>query len=89
MKRRPDPALWMLRAIVALFIVFMLAPILVVVVISFIALGYLGLEPPSGLYTVLARIFAVIYFAYFLGMPFYSREGNTKPVPERVTFNAH
>src|SRR3982074_782728 len=42
-------------------------------VVSFISLGYLGLEPPSGLYTVLARIFAVIYFAFFLGMPFYSR----------------
>jgi ubiquinol-cytochrome c reductase cytochrome b subunit len=60
-------------------------------VVSFIALGYLGLEPPSGLYTVLARIFAVIYFAFFLGMPFYSRAGfdKTKPVPDRVVFNAH
>src|ERR1700729_3756612 len=34
--------------------------------IAFISLGYLGLEPPSGLYTVLARIFAVVYFAFFL-----------------------
>jgi ubiquinol-cytochrome c reductase cytochrome b subunit len=60
-------------------------------VVSFISLGYLGLEPPSGLYTVLARIFAVIYFAFFIGMPFYSRESvdRTKPVPERVLFNAH
>ncbi len=60
-------------------------------VVSFIALGYLGLEPPSGLYTVLARVFAVIYFAFFLGMPIYSRASfdKTKPVPERVLFNAH
>jgi ubiquinol-cytochrome c reductase cytochrome b subunit len=60
-------------------------------VVSFISLGYLGLEPPSGLYTVLARIFAVIYFAYFLGMPIYSRASfdKTKPVPDRVLFNAH
>jgi ubiquinol-cytochrome c reductase cytochrome b subunit len=67
------------RAMLALFVV------------SFIALGYLGLEPPSGLYTVLARIFAVIYFAFFLGMPIYSRESfdRTKPVPDRVLFNAH
>jgi ubiquinol-cytochrome c reductase cytochrome b subunit len=67
------------RAMLALFVV------------SFIALGYLGLEPPSGLYTVLARIFAVIYFAFFLGMPIYSRASfdKTKPVPDRVVFNAH
>jgi ubiquinol-cytochrome c reductase cytochrome b subunit len=60
-------------------------------VVSFISLGYLGLEPPSGLYTVLARIFAVIYFAFFIGMPIYSRASfdRTKPVPDRVLFNAH
>jgi ubiquinol-cytochrome c reductase cytochrome b subunit len=60
-------------------------------VVAFIGLGYLGLEPPSGLYTVLARIFAVVYFSFFLGMPFYSRASfdKTKPVPERVLFNAH
>jgi ubiquinol-cytochrome c reductase cytochrome b subunit len=67
------------RAMLALFVV------------AFITLGYLGLEPPSGLYTVLARIFAVVYFAFFIGMPFYSRASvdKTKPVPERVLFNAH
>ena len=32
-------------------------------VVSFVSLGYLGLEPPSPLYTLLARIFAVIYFS--------------------------
>jgi ubiquinol-cytochrome c reductase cytochrome b subunit len=60
-------------------------------VIAFISLGYLGLEPPSGLYTVLARIFAVVYFAFFLLMPIYSRASvdKTKPVPDRVVFNAH
>ena len=60
-------------------------------VISFIALGYLGLQPAEGLYVMLARIFAVIYFAYFWLMPFYSRASvdACKPVPERVVFNAH
>ena len=60
-------------------------------VISFIALGYLGLQPAEGLYVMLARIFAVIYFAYFWLMPFYSRASvdACKPVPERVLFNAH
>jgi ubiquinol-cytochrome c reductase cytochrome b subunit len=42
-------------------------------VISFIALGYLGLQPAEGAYVVLARVFMVIYFAFFWLMPFYSR----------------
>ena len=59
--------------------------------ISFVALGYLGLQPAEGLYVILARIFAVIYFLYFWAMPFYSRASvdACKPVPDRVTFNAH
>ncbi len=59
--------------------------------VSFIALGYLGLQPAEGTYVILARIFAVIYFAYFWLMPFYSRPSvdPVKAVPERVVFNAH
>jgi ubiquinol-cytochrome c reductase cytochrome b subunit len=62
-----------------------------VFVVSFIGLGYLGLQPAEGLYVILARIFAVGYFAYFWLMPIYSRASfdACKPVPERVTFNAH
>ncbi len=58
---------------------------LTIFVISFIGLGYLGLEPPSGLYTMLARIFSVTYFAFFVLMPWYSKIDPVKPVPERVT----
>jgi ubiquinol-cytochrome c reductase cytochrome b subunit len=58
-------------------------------VIAFIALGYLGLQPAEGLYVVLARIFAVIYFAYFWLMPFYTRIDAVKSVPARVTYHAH
>jgi len=57
--------------------------------VSFIALGYLGLQPAEGLYVVLARIFTAIYFLFFLLMPFYTRLDPVKPVPERVTFHAH
>jgi ubiquinol-cytochrome c reductase cytochrome b subunit len=57
--------------------------------LSFVALGYLGLQPAEGLYVSLARIFAVIYFLFFLLMPWYSRLGTMKPVPERVTFHEH
>jgi ubiquinol-cytochrome c reductase cytochrome b subunit len=42
-------------------------------VISFIALGYLGHLQPNTLRTILARSFTVLYFTFFLGMPYYSR----------------
>ncbi|MGA7799772.1 MAG: cytochrome bc complex cytochrome b subunit [Gammaproteobacteria bacterium] len=58
---------------------------LVLFVISFGALGYLGLQPPEPVLTHLARVFAVFYFAFFLLMPFYTKLDKTKPVPERVT----
>ncbi len=54
-------------------------------VVSFVALGYLGLEGVTPLNTLLARIFTAIYFAFFLLMPWYSAIDRTKPVPERVT----
>ena len=56
-----------------------------VFVVSFLALGYLGLQPVSDLYTQLARVFTFTYFAYFILMPFYTSWEKTKPVPERVT----
>ena len=57
--------------------------------VSFVVLGYLGMQPAEGLYVVLARIFAVIYFAFFWLMPFYTRIDPVKPVPERLTYHAH
>jgi ubiquinol-cytochrome c reductase cytochrome b subunit len=57
--------------------------------ISFVALGYLGLQPVSPAYTMAARFFAVVYFAFFLLMPWYSSIDKTKPVPTRVTYHAH
>ena len=58
---------------------------LTVFVISFVALGYLGTQPASGVYVTLARLFSVLYFAFFLLMPWYSAIDSTKPVPDRVT----
>jgi ubiquinol-cytochrome c reductase cytochrome b subunit len=57
--------------------------------VCFVVLGYLGLQPAEGLYVILARIFAVGYFAYFILMPWYSRIDKVKPVPERVVFHEH
>ena len=54
--------------------------------LSFLVLGYLGMMPATGIYVILARVFTVIYFAFFLLMPFYTRFENTKPVPNRVIY---
>ncbi|HSH28894.1 MAG TPA: cytochrome b, partial [Thiohalobacter sp.] len=54
-------------------------------VISFLVLGWLGTQPATETLTMLARIFTVIYFAFFILMPIYTRMDSTKPVPERVT----
>jgi ubiquinol-cytochrome c reductase cytochrome b subunit len=58
---------------------------LTVFAISFIALGYLGLQPAEGTYVMLARLFTVFYFAFFWLMPFYSKIEPVMAVPERVT----
>jgi ubiquinol-cytochrome c reductase cytochrome b subunit len=55
-------------------------------VIAFVSLGYLGVQPVTPLYTLLAQIFAFIYFAFFLAMPFYTAIDKTKPVPDRVVY---
>ena len=53
-------------------------------VISFFVLGYLGLVPPTEIKNILAKVFTIIYFSYFLLMPIYTRLEKCKPVPERV-----
>jgi ubiquinol-cytochrome c reductase cytochrome b subunit len=54
-------------------------------VLSFIVLGWLGVQPVTPLYALLARIFTTLYFAFFILMPWFSTLGKTKEVPERVT----
>lgn len=69
-------------------------------VVSFLILGYLGTVPSNiwGQFdpntpllagadraTVVARIFTIAYFAFFVLMPWYTKADKTKPVPERVT----
>ncbi len=54
-------------------------------VISFISLGVLGVLPADGIYVSMARFFSVLYFAFFLFMPYFSMIDKTKPVPDRVT----
>jgi len=58
---------------------------LMIFAVSFIALGYLGLQPAEGIYVMLARLFTVAYFAFFWLMPFYSKLEPLRPEPERVS----
>jgi len=62
---------------------------LAVFTVSFVALGYLGLMPAEGVYVFWARLFTVLYFAFFVLMPVYTRIEQTKPLPERLTYHAH
>ena len=54
-------------------------------VISVFVLGWLGTKTPTPLYTLLAQIFTVVYFAFFILMPWYSKIDKCKPEPKRVT----
>jgi len=67
---------WIFRTFFALF------------TLSFLGLMYLGLQPAEGIYVTLSRVGCVLYFAFFILMPFYSRIDPVKPVPDRVTFHA-
>src|ERR1700754_3607644 len=58
-------------------------------VLAFLTLAFLGTKPPSPAATLIAQICALIYFAFFLGMPFWTRLGKFKQPPERVRFKPH
>lgn len=68
---------WPFKVALALFLV------------AFFVLGYLGLNSPTPLRTLAAQICTVIYFAFFLLMPWFTSIGQTKPVPDRVVFDKH
>jgi ubiquinol-cytochrome c reductase cytochrome b subunit len=73
---------------------------LAVFVVAFLLLGYLGVVPVTvwGQFsdgfpfygadraTVLSRVLTLVYFLFFLLMPWYTARDKTKPVPERVTW---
>ena len=60
---------------------------LAIFVITFLTLGWLGVQPAEGVYVLMARIFTVLYFAFFLLMPYYTTIDKTKPLPERVVYH--
>jgi ubiquinol-cytochrome c reductase cytochrome b subunit len=58
-------------------------------IVNFLVLGYLGIKPPSEIGTLVAQVGTLFYFGFFLLMPWWSRIGTFKPVPERVVFHPH
>ena len=54
-------------------------------VVCFFILGYLGTLSVTDGRTLLSQVCTLLYFAFFLGMPWWSRMGEFKPVPARVT----
>jgi ubiquinol-cytochrome c reductase cytochrome b subunit len=58
-------------------------------VLNFFVLGYLGTQPPSAIGERVSQVGTLYYFGFFLLMPWWSRLGEFKPVPDRVTFEAH
>ena len=58
-------------------------------VFFFLVLGYLGSQPPSAVGNYISQIGTLVYFGFFLLMPWWTRKGTFKPVPDRVTFAAH
>ena len=60
-----------------------------VFVINFVILGYLGVQPPSPTGEMVSQVGTLIYFGFFVLMPWWSQLGTFKPVPDRVTFKPH
>ena len=65
------------------------AAVVAAAVINFVILGYLGVQPPSLIGERVSQVGTLFYFGFFLLMPWWSRLGETKPVPDRVTFTPH
>ena len=62
---------------------------LAIFVVNFLVLGYLGMLPPSTIGGRVSQLGTLFYFGFFLLMPWWSKIGEPKPVPDRVTFAAH
>ena len=54
-------------------------------VVSFVVLGWLGMQQPTVLLTYMSQFFTLVYFGFFVVLYITSKNEQTKPVPERVT----
>ena len=53
-------------------------------IVSVFVLGYMGTKPPEGIYVLISQIFTVIYFGFFLSLPFYTKHETTKHLPKSI-----
>jgi len=53
--------------------------------ISFVVLGWLAMQPVTGMITFMSQLFSFFYFAFFAVLFVTSKNESTKPVPDRVT----
>ena len=58
---------------------------LTIFVVVFLVLGYYGTQPVTDAGTLISQIGTLIYFSFFLLMPWYTQMEQTHPVPDRVT----
>ena len=56
---------------------------------AFLTLGFSARNRRRRPRTLIAQICALIYFAFFLGMPFWTTRGRFKQPPDRVRFKPH
>ncbi len=61
---------------------------LAIFIVAFFILGYLGMNAPTPVKTLLAQVCTCIYFAFFILMPWFTSIGKTKPLPTRLTMPA-
>ncbi len=59
----------------------------VVLAAAFVILGVLGMKAPNPERNLLAQICTIIYFAYFIGMPFWTSREQVRTEPARITMN--
>jgi ubiquinol-cytochrome c reductase cytochrome b subunit len=58
---------------------------LTIFVVVFLVLGYYGTQSVTAAGTLISQIGTLIYFSFFLLMPWYTQMEHTHPVPDRVT----
>lgn len=59
---------------------------LTIFIVAFIGLGILGALPPTEMRTIVSQVLSLLYFAFFIGMPIYTKHDKGQdPVPPRVT----
>jgi len=60
-----------------------------VFVVNFVILAYLGVQPPSPVFERISQAGTLLYFGFFLLMPWWSQKGEFKAEPDRVNFQPH